>query len=121
MIVVSVYMGIRQRSAQVPPIDDEDLGTLGLVLRPQLGQRRAIPGAEAPLAWALRLSRGMFPGSWGRGGFLKVPAMVLFMGSGAGGRLYQQLHDRVTACAGSVVYFARGMVDPVSRAGRVGR
>ncbi len=45
---------------------------------------------------------------------LVVPAMVLFMGVPVRAAVStSSFMIGVTACAGSVVYFARGMVDPV--------
>ena len=116
MIVVSVYMGIRQRSAQVPPIDDEDLGTLGASYYDRnLDSAVRYRVRRLPLGMGASFIAGNVSGLLGvGGGFLKVPAMVLFMGVPVRAAVStSSFMIGVTACAGSVVYFARGMVDPV--------
>ena len=116
MIVVSVYMGIRQRSAQVPPIDDEDLGTLGASYYDRnLDSAVRYRVRRLPLGMGASFVAGNVSGLLGvGGGFLKVPAMVLFMGVPVRAAVStSSFMIGVTACAGSVVYFARGMVDPV--------
>ena len=116
MIVVSVYMGLRQRTAQLPPIDDEDLGTLGASYYDRnLDCAVRYKVRRLPLGMVASFIAGNVSGLLGvGGGFLKVPAMVLFMGVPVRAAVStSSFMIGVTACAGSVIYFARGLVDPV--------
>lgn len=116
MIVVSIYMGLRQRTAQLPPIDDEDLGTLGASYYDRnLDCAVRYKVRRLPLGMVASFIAGNVSGLLGvGGGFLKVPAMVLFMGVPVRAAVStSSFMIGVTACAGSVIYFARGLVDPV--------
>lgn len=116
MIVVSIYMGLRQRTAQLPPIDDEDLGTLGASYYDRnLDCAVRYKVRRLPLGMVASFIAGNVSGLLGvGGGFLKVPAMVLFMGVPVRAAVStSNFMIGVTACAGSVIYFARGLVDPV--------
>jgi len=109
-------MGLRQRTAQLPPIDDEDLGTLGASYYDRnLDCAVRYKVRRLPLGMVASFIAGNVSGLLGvGGGFLKVPAMVLFMGVPVRAAVStSSFMIGVTACAGSVIYFARGLVDPV--------
>ena len=116
MIAVSAYMALRPRSAALPPIDDEDLGALGAsYFDRNLECPVRYRVRRLPLGMVASFIAGNVSGLLGvGGGFLKVPAMVLVMKIPVRAAVStSSFMIGVTACAGSVVYFARGMVDPV--------
>jgi uncharacterized membrane protein YfcA len=116
MIVVSVYMAVRQRRAVPVEEAEGDLGRFGSRyydrnLRREVGYRprRMWAGLLASLV------AGNVSGLLGvGGGFLKVPVMVVVMRIPPRAAVStSSFMIGVTACAGSVVYLAKGMVDPV--------
>lgn len=116
MVVVSVYMGLRWKASPVASEGGADLGRLGAAyyddhLGCQVGYRvrRLAAGLFASLV------AGNISGLLGvGGGFMTVPTMTLLMGVPMrAAAAASSLMLGVTACAGAVVYFARGMVDPL--------
>jgi len=116
MIAVAVYMGLRQRNVRLPPVDDEDLGALGASYYDRnLAAAVSYKVRRLPVGMAASFVAGGVSGLLGvGGGFLKVPVMVLAMGVPVRAAVStSSFMIGVTACAGSAVYLARGLVDPV--------
>ncbi|OFW62157.1 MAG: hypothetical protein A2133_03535 [Actinobacteria bacterium RBG_16_64_13] len=116
MIAVSVYMAVRQRNAKLPPVTDEDLGLLGASYHDRsLGETVRYRVRRLPAGMAASFVAGNVSGLLGvGGGFLKVPVMVLAMSIPVRAAVStSSFMIGVTACAGALVYFARGLVDPV--------
>jgi uncharacterized membrane protein YfcA len=116
MIVVSVYMAVRQRSAAPVEEVEGDLGRFGSRYYDRNLQREV--GYRPRRMWAgllASLVAGNVSGLLGvGGGFLKVPVMVVAMRIPPRAAVStSSFMIGVTACAGSVVYLAKGMVDPV--------
>jgi len=116
MIIVSVYMALRQRAAAVPTPAEGDLGRFGACYYDRSFQREVCYRPRR--MWAGLLA------SFVAGNVFRTP--------GGGRRLSQSAGDGhghadppraavstssfmigVTACAGSVVYLVKGLVDPV--------
>jgi uncharacterized protein len=116
MIPVAIYMVLRQRSVRLPPIDDEDVGVLGASYHDRkLDAAVRYKVRRLPVGMGASFVAGSVSGLLGvGGGFLKVPVMVLAMGVPVRAAVStSSFMIGVTACAGAVVYFSRGMVDPV--------
>jgi uncharacterized protein len=116
MVAVSLYMGLRRKAAPSAPIEGDDLGHLGASYRDgNLGREVRYRVRRLPLGLFVGLVAGNVSGLLGvGGGFLTVPTLRLGMGvpmRAAVGTSSVMLG--ATACAGALVYFARGMVDPV--------
>jgi uncharacterized membrane protein YfcA len=116
MVAVSVYMGLRRKAAPSSPAEGADLGRLGATYFDSgLDCEVRYQVKRLPLGLFAGLVAGNVSGLLGvGGGFLTVPTMRLGMGVPMRAAVStSSLMLGVTACAGSVVYFARGMVDPV--------
>ena len=116
MIIVSVYMALRQRAAAVPTPAEGDLGRFGACYYDRSLQREVC--YRPCRMWAGLLASfvaGNVSGLLGvGGGFLKVPVMVMGMRIPPRAAVStSSFMIGVTACAGSVVYLAKGLVDPV--------
>ncbi len=116
MVAVSVYMGLRRKAAPPTPMEGDDLGRLGASYRDgNLDREVSYRVRRLPLGLFVGLVAGNVSGLLGvGGGFLTVPTLRLGMGvpmRAAVGTSSVMLG--ATACAGALVYFARGMVDPV--------
>jgi hypothetical protein len=115
MVVVSVYMGLRRNASPALPEDENGLGRLGaryhdehLACSVRYRVRR-LPGGLFACLVAGNVSGLLGVG----GGFMTVPVMTLAMSVPMRAAVAtSSLMLGVTACAGAVVYFARGMVDP---------
>lgn len=114
MIMVSVYIGVRQRTVKEPESRDEDLGMLGASYYDRsVGRTIGYRVHRLPVGMGVSFVAGSVSGLLGvGGGFLKVPVMVLAMGVPVRAAVStSSLMIGVTACAGSLVYFFRGLVD----------
>ncbi|MCL5736448.1 MAG: sulfite exporter TauE/SafE family protein [Actinobacteria bacterium] len=116
MIVVSVYMGLRQRTAGPPQAMTGELGRLGASYFDRSLQREV--RYRPHRLWTgmiVSFVAGNISGLLGvGGGFLKVPVMILGMKVPARAAVAtSSFMIGVTACAGSIVYLAKGLVDPV--------
>ncbi len=115
MVAVSVYMVVNRGGGSTRPDDGAALGLLGSAYYDR--QRR-----EHVRYHVRRLPFGIFTGLVAGnvsgllgvgGGFLTVPVMKLAMGMPMRAAVAtSSLMLGVTACAGSIVYFAKGLVDP---------
>jgi uncharacterized membrane protein YfcA len=117
LLAVSLYMGLRRNASPPAPSWDEDLGRLGAAYcDPSLGREVRYRVRGWPLGLAAGLIAGNVSGLLGvGGGFLTVPAMRVGMGVPIRASVAtSSLMLGVTACAGALVYLARGMVDPVT-------
>ncbi|MFH0915817.1 MAG: sulfite exporter TauE/SafE family protein [bacterium] len=116
IVAVSVYMGLRRKAAPPGPADGAGLGRLGASYHDRsLDCEVRYQVKRLPLGLFAGLVAGNVSGLLGvGGGFLTVPALRLGMDVPMRAAVAtSSLMLGVTACAGSVVYFARGMVDPV--------
>lgn len=116
MIFVSIYMGVRRKAGPVMPEEGEGLGRLGAAYYDDnLGCEVAYRVHRLPGGLFAGLVAGNISGLLGvGGGFMTVPTMTLLMGVPMRAAVAaSSLMLGVTACAGAVVYFARGMVDPL--------
>jgi uncharacterized membrane protein YfcA len=116
MVVVSVYLMARRRSVGPSLGREEEPGRFGAVFYDRSLGREV--GYRPRRMWAglvASLVAGGVSGMLGvGGGFLKVPVMVTAMKVPARAAVSTSTFMiGVTACAGSLVYFARGAVDPV--------
>jgi uncharacterized membrane protein YfcA len=117
MVVVALYLLVRPLDGG-PPVDEpETVGTLGasyydcsLAKAVSYRVRRLAAGLGASLI------AGTVSGLLGvGGGFLKVPVMVLAMRVPVRAAVCtSSFMIGVTACAGAIVYLARGLVDPIT-------
>jgi uncharacterized membrane protein YfcA len=117
MICVAVYMGLRRRTEQVAPAHDEDLGILGASYYDRnLQTVVSYRVHRLPVGMGISIVAGGVSGLLGvGGGFIKVPIMVLAMRIPVRAAVStSSFMIGVTACAGSMVFFARGLVDPVT-------
>lgn len=115
MIMVSVYMVIGKREVHAPVAHDEDLGLLGhSYFDRNLQTVVSYRVHRLPVGMAVSGVAGAVSGLLGvGGGFLKVPVMVLAMRIPVRAAVStSSFMIGVTACASSVVFFARGLVDP---------
>jgi uncharacterized protein len=115
MIVVSIYMVVGRQRVRPPLARDEDLGLLGHSYYDRnLETVVSYRVRRLPAGMAVSGVAGIVSGLLGvGGGFLKVPVMVLAMGVPVRAAVStSSFMIGVTACAGSVVFFARGLVDP---------
>lgn len=116
MVAVALYMGVRRRSSPTTPAEGTTLGRLGGVYYDAgLEQEVRYRVRRLPLGLFIALVAGNVSGLLGvGGGFLTVPAMRLGMSIPMRAAVStSSMMLGVTACAGAVVYFARGLVDPV--------
>lgn len=115
-VAVSLYMGLRGKAAPPTPADGAGLGRLGASYHDRsLDCEVRYRVKRLPLGLFAGLVAGNVSGLLGvGGGFLTVPALRFGMDVPMRAAVStSSLMLGVTACAGSVVYFARGMVDPV--------
>jgi len=115
MVVVSVYMGLSRKSQPSYPAEGADLGSLGATYFDGNLQREVRYRVKRlPLGMFTGLIAGNVSGLLGvGGGFMTVPIMRLGMGMPMRAAVStSSLMLGVTACAGAIVYFARGMMDP---------
>jgi uncharacterized protein len=115
MIGVSVYMAVSRKAS--PPLarEDADLGRFGASFYDgRAGHRVRYHVHRLPVGMVAGLVAGNVSGLLGvGGGFMTVPTLRLAMGVPMRAALAtSSLMLGVTACAGAVVYLARGMVDP---------
>jgi uncharacterized membrane protein YfcA len=116
MILVSIYMGLRRGAVARLAGMGEELGLLGASYYDKnAGRHVRYRVRHLPLGLGASLIAGLVSGLLGvGGGFLKVPAMVIGMGVPVRAAVStSSLMIGVTACAGAVVYFSRGLVNPV--------
>jgi uncharacterized membrane protein YfcA len=117
MVVVGVYMGLRRKAVPPPPAARTELGRLGASYYDgNLHREVGYPVRRLPLGLFVGLVAGNVSGLLGvGGGFLTVPALRLGMGVPMRASVAtSSLMLGVTACAGALVYFARGLVDPAT-------
>ena len=115
MIGVSIYMLVAKRAVRASLPQDADLGRLGHSYYDRnLKQVVSYRVHKLPVGMGVSGIAGGVSGLLGvGGGFLKVPVMVLGMGIPVRAAVStSSLMIGVTACASSVVYFARGLIDP---------
>ncbi len=115
MIVVSVYMATSRKAAPATPEEGADLGRLGAgYYDSRAGHPVRYRVHRLPIGLVTGLVAGNVSGLLGvGGGFLTVPTMRLVMGVPMRAAVAtSSLMLGVTACAGAIVYFARGLVDP---------
>jgi uncharacterized protein len=116
MIIVSVYMALRQRADVLPAPAESDLGRFGACYYDRNLQREVCYRPRRLWAGLLAsLVAGNVSGLLGvGGGFLKVPVMVMGMRIPPRAAVStSSFMIGVTACAGSIVYLVKGLVDPV--------
>jgi uncharacterized membrane protein YfcA len=117
MIVVAVYMGLRRGANKPTVVAGEDLGLLGASYHDRsLSTVVSYRIRRLPAGMVASFVAGNVSGLLGvGGGFLKVPVMVLAMGVPVRAAVStSSFMIGVTACAGAVVYFAKGLVDPAT-------
>ena len=115
MIVVSFYMALSRRAAPSVPEEGAGLGRLGAsYFDNRAGHRVRYHVRRLPIGMFTGLVAGNVSGLLGvGGGFLTVPTLRLVMGVPMRAAVgTSSLMLGVTACAGAIVYFAHGMVDP---------
>ncbi len=116
MVVVALYMAVRRHSAPSTPAEGAALGCLGASYYDvKLDQEVRYRVNRLPFGLFAGLVAGNVSGLLGvGGGFLTVPTLRLGMGVPMRAAVStSSMMLGVTACAGAVVYFARGLVDPV--------
>jgi uncharacterized membrane protein YfcA len=115
MIFVAAHMGLRRADQGAGALPAEGLGVLGHSYHdPSLGREVNYRIRRLPLGLGASLVAGGLSGLLGvGGGWLQVPVMVAGMRVPVRAAVAtSSLMLGVTACAGSLVYFSRGMVDP---------
>ena len=116
MICVAIYMGVRQRVVRPPVVEPGDAGLLGDSYQERAtGQTVTYKVRRVPAGMGASLVAGLVSGLLGvGGGFLKVPVMVVAMTVPVRAAVAtSSFMLGVTACTSAVVYFAKGLVDPV--------
>lgn len=116
MVLVASYMGISRRSSPPTPAEGVALGRFGAsYYDAHLDREVRYQVRRLPLGLFIALVAGNVSGLLGvGGGFLTVPTMRMGMGIPMRAAVStSSMMLGVTACAGAVVYFARGLVDPV--------
>jgi uncharacterized membrane protein YfcA len=117
MVVVAVYLAVRRNGAVVPSVAPADIGMLGASFRDRsLEATVSYRVRRLPFGLGASLLAGGVSGLLGvGGGFLQVPVMALTMGVPIRAAVStSSCMLGATAAAGAVVYFARGLVDPVT-------
>jgi uncharacterized membrane protein YfcA len=115
MIVVSFYMALSRRAMPQVPEEGADLGLLGAgYYDSRAAHRVRYHVRRLPVGMVSGLVAGNVSGLLGvGGGFMTVPTLRLIMGVPMRAAVAtSSLMLGVTACAGAIVYFAHGMVDP---------
>jgi uncharacterized membrane protein YfcA len=115
MIAVSFYMALTRKSVPPTPEEGADLGLFGAAYyetRAACNVRYHV--RRLPLGMFAGLVAGNVSGLLGvGGGFMTVPTMRVVMGVPMRASVAtSSLMLGVTACAGALVYFAQGLVDP---------
>jgi uncharacterized membrane protein YfcA len=116
-VFVSIYLAFRQRAVKPLPVSHEEIGLLGASYHDRsLNASVSYRVRRLPAGMAASLVAGGVSGLLGvGGGFLKVPVMVLAMAVPVRAAVStSSFMIGVTACAGALVYFARGLVDPTT-------
>lgn len=116
MVTVSVYMTVRRKASPPMQVDGACLGSLGDSYKDcESGHTVGYAVRRVPLGLFVGLVAGNVSGLLGvGGGFLTVPTFRLGMGVPMRAAVAtSSLMLGVTACAGALVYLARGAVDPV--------
>ncbi len=116
MVIVSVYLLVRPHDAGAPD-EAGELGALGACYSDlSLGRTVRYRVRRLPVGLGASLAAGAVSGLLGvGGGFLKVPVMVLVMGVPVRAAVStSSFMIGVTACVSALVYFFRGLVDPVT-------
>ena len=115
MIAVSVYMAVRQRVVKPGQVESEQTGALGDSYYDRAAAATVTYRVNRlPLGLGVSMVAGVVSGLLGvGGGFLKVPAMVVAMKVPVRAAVAtSSFMIGVTACAGALVYVAKGMVNP---------
>jgi uncharacterized membrane protein YfcA len=115
MILVAAQMGLRRTDQEASVLPAEGLGALGHSYHdPNLGREVNYRIRRLPLGLGASLVAGWVSGLLGvGGGWLQVPVMAAGMRVPVRAAVAtSSLMLGVTACAGAIVYFSRGMVDP---------
>ena len=116
MVAVSIYLALRRHAGRSSSGDAEEVGLLGATYYDRnLGTTVSYRVRRLPAGMVASAVAGYVSGLLGLGGgFLKVPVMVLAMGVPVRAAVCtSSFMIGVTASAGSLVYFTRGLVDPV--------
>jgi uncharacterized membrane protein YfcA len=116
MVVVSIYIGLSRRSSPQAPPPGATLGMYGAsYYDAHLGHVVRYRVRRLPLGLLASLIAGSMSGLLGvGGGFMTVPVMCLGMDVPMrAATATSSFMLGVTACAGAIVYFGRGLVDPV--------
>jgi len=117
LVGVSLYMAVRQRAIRSSPVVEQHVGLLGAAYHDRaLDATVSYRVRRVPVGMAASFVAGNVSGLLGvGGGFLKVPVMVLAMGVPVRAAVCtSSFMIGVTASAGTLVYFSRGLVDPVT-------
>ena len=117
MVVVSVYMALRQRVVKPHAAPVGDTGLLGASYDDRsTGETVTYKVRRLPAGLAASFVAGNVSGLLGvGGGFLKVPVMVMAMAVPVRAAVStSSFMIGVTACAGALIYLAHGLVDPVT-------
>ena len=115
MIAVSVYMAVRQRVVKPSQVESGQTGALGDSYYDRAAAATVTYRVNRlPLGLGVSMVAGVVSGLLGvGGGFLKVPAMVVAMKVPVRAAVAtSSFMIGVTACAGALVYVAKGMVNP---------
>lgn len=116
MLVVAVYMALRQRVVRSPMIEGGQAGRLGDTYSDRASRETVTYRVRRlPAGLAASLLAGVVSGLLGvGGGFLKVPVMVVAMTVPVRAAVAtSSFMIGITACVGALVYLAKGLVDPV--------
>ena len=117
MVVVALYLLVRPLTGGPPVGEPEALGALGASYYDcSLAKAVSYRVRRLPAGLGASLIAGAVSGLLGvGGGFLKVPVMVLAMRVPVRAAVCtSSFMIGVTACAGAIVYLARGLVDPIT-------
>jgi uncharacterized membrane protein YfcA len=117
MVVVALYLLVRPLTGGPPVEEPQKLGALGACYYDRsLTKTVSYRVRRLPAGLGASLIAGTVSGLLGvGGGFLKVPVMVLVMRVPVRAAVCtSSFMIGVTACAGAIVYLARGLVDPIT-------
>jgi uncharacterized membrane protein YfcA len=116
MLIVAVYMALRQRVIRPPVVETSEAGRLGDTYSDRAGHEMVTYRVRRlPAGLAASLVAGVVSGLLGvGGGFLKVPVMVVAMTVPVRAAVAtSSFMIGITACVGGLVYLAKGLVDPI--------
>lgn len=116
LIVMSVYLILKQRQIGVRPAPAQEVGLFGgRYYDPFLRQEVTYQVRRLPLGLAASFLAGNISGLLGIGGGpIKVPAMTIGMGVPMkAAAATSNFMIGVTACASAYIYYARGMINPL--------